>query len=79
MKPRSQTPLPHRLPSDPASERVTPMLPPDEAPRQCPECEGEGFVSIVTVDSDSRQDCECCLGTGNITPASYEMWVRGFR
>jgi len=59
--PRSQTPLPHRLPSS-HDEHPTPLLPPGERPIECPKCEGEG-------------KCRACGGTGRIVSGDDDVEV----
>ncbi len=70
VKTRNATPLPHRLPGDP-KERQTPILPPDEIPKPCPECEddpgkcrecgGTRVLRFATDDeSVSEQPCDEC-------------------
>lgn len=92
--PRSQTPLPHRLPSMP-DEHPTPVLPPDEIPKECPECEGSGKcidcggtgrVQYDDGEQVAEQSCECdegkcdcCCGSGTITNANYQLWLTGLR
>lgn len=38
------------------------MLPPEDGPSECPECEGSGVNKLVIGDRDDN--CQCCGGTG---------------